>query len=46
MEEIEAAGKKIRAYRVREDPLDVAKGNEVYTIRWFDEKGMDIQRYH
>jgi hypothetical protein len=46
MEEIEAAGKKIRAHKVREDPLDVAQGNEVFTIRWFDDKGMDIQRYH
>lgn len=45
-EEIEAAGKKVKAYKVREDPLNVNKGNEVYTIRWFDEKGMDIGRYH
>jgi hypothetical protein len=45
-EEIEAAGKKVKAYKVREDPLNVNKGNEVYTLRWFDEKGMDIQRYH
>jgi len=46
IEEIEVAGKKIQAHEVREDPLDVAKGNEVFTIRWFDDKGMDIQRYH
>jgi hypothetical protein len=46
VEEVEAAGRKVKAHKVREDPLDVAKGDEVYTVRWFDDKGMDIQRYH
>jgi hypothetical protein len=45
-EEIESAGRKVKAHKVREDPLNLANSSEVYTVRWFDEQGMDIGRFH
>lgn len=38
------AGRTARLHRVREDPQGTSPG--VYTIRWFDDQGMDVKRYH
>lgn len=45
-EELEAVGRTVKAHKVREEPLSVKPGNDVFTLRWFDEKGMEIKRYH
>ena len=47
LEDREFAGRKIKAHKVHEVPLAAQpKGNVVYTDRWFDEKGMELERYH
>ena len=43
-EEMKLAGRKVKVHRVRETPLDSAPG--VYTICWYDQQGMGVQRYH
>lgn len=42
-EEMTLAGRKVKLHRVREDPLS-AKG--VYTLWWYDDKGMGVRRFH
>ena len=43
-EELTLAGRKVRVHRVREEPLGAPKA--VYTIWWYDDKGMGVRRYH
>jgi hypothetical protein len=45
-EDIKAAGKTVNAHKVREVPLGVNPGVDVYTLRWFDDQGMEVHRYH
>ena len=42
-EEMALAGRKVNVHRVREDPIG-AKG--VYTLWWYDDRGMGVKRYH
>jgi hypothetical protein len=42
-EELTLAGRQVTAHRVREDPLG---SPGVYTLWWYDERGMGIKRYH
>lgn len=42
-EELTLAGRTVNAHRVREEPLGSAG---VFTIWWYDERGMGIKRYH
>lgn len=37
-------GRKVTLHRVREQPLSASEG--VYTIWWYDDKGMGVKRYH
>ena len=43
VEEMTLAGRRVTVHRVREDPLG---SPGVYTLWWYDEKGMGVKRYH
>ena len=42
-EELTLAERRVVAHRVREDPLG---SPGVYTVWWYDDRGMGIKRYH